>query len=146
LTTATGAPEPPNTPSWPIAIRNADFIDMSFPTGGGGLISTTGDLQRWLHALFGGKVLSPASFAKMSRVHLANYGYGLFVGEDNGFVRIGHGGSIHGFLSTMTYYPELDVVVVVLANITTGDAIGPMVERLVDIVRPKRPTDAGAPD
>ena len=45
---------------------NAAFIHMSIPHAAGALYSTTEDLLRWEQGLFGGKVISAASFAKMT--------------------------------------------------------------------------------
>ena len=45
---------------------NAGFIHMSIPHAAGSLYSTTEDLLRWEQGLFGGKVIAPASLAKMT--------------------------------------------------------------------------------
>jgi CubicO group peptidase (beta-lactamase class C family) len=129
--TPAGTPAP--LPTTPAAIRNADFVDMSVPTGAGALYTTTGDLLRWERALFGGALLTPASLAKMTTPHAGNYGYGLFIGQYDGLSQISHGGSINGFLSSMSYFPELDVVVVVLSNLTTGPYVGAISSGLADI-------------
>lgn len=132
---------PPATP-----YRNADFIDMSMPVGGGSLLSTTGDLLRFLAALHGGRVVSPASLAKMTTPGAGNYGYGLFIATHNGARRIGHGGSIHGFLSSWTYFPDHDVAVVVLANLTAGQALSELTEQLTARAIGAPARDAGARD
>lgn len=44
------------------------------------------------------------------------YAYGLGVGSSDGCRRFSPGGLIPGFTSFLTYYPELQVMVVVLTN------------------------------
>jgi CubicO group peptidase (beta-lactamase class C family) len=79
--------------------RNAAFIDMSLPTDGGSLYSTSSDLWRWNLALFGGQLLSPASLQKMTAPQVTTfapgyaYGYGLFVRQENGRLRLANQGS-----------------------------------------------------
>src|SRR5262249_8377244 len=45
---------------------NADFLDMSVPFSAGGLCSTASELAAWARALEGGKIVSAASFARMT--------------------------------------------------------------------------------
>jgi CubicO group peptidase (beta-lactamase class C family) len=130
---ATPPGTPPPLPTTSAAIRNADFTDMSVPLGAGSLFTTTGDLLRWEQALFGGAVLTPASLAKMTTAYPGNYGYGLFIGQYDGVRQIGHGGSINGFLSSLTTFPDPDVVVVVLSNLTTGPYVNAVAMGLADI-------------
>ena len=59
---------------------------MSWAGGAGALYSTVGDLFRWNEALFGGKILKPASFKAMTtplqlppNVDGLNYGFGLVI-------------------------------------------------------------------
>ena len=136
---------PPPVPTTSASIRNADFVDMSVPVGAGALFTTTGDLLRWEQALFGGAILTSTSVTKMTTAYPGNYGYGLFIGQYDGLRQIGHGGSINGFLSSMTYFPDLDVVVVVLSNLTTGPYVNAVAMGLADIAihKGRRPGDAG---
>jgi CubicO group peptidase (beta-lactamase class C family) len=136
-------PGTPPDPATRVVYRNADFIDMSVPTGGGSMYSTTGDLRRWVNALFGGQLLSPASLAQMTTPHVGGYGYGLFVQDRAGVQRISHGGSVHGFLSTMTYYRESDVLVIVLSNTTAGDWLNEIVARVEAIATRLSGSDGG---
>jgi CubicO group peptidase (beta-lactamase class C family) len=96
---------------------NAPFVHMSTPHAAGALYSTTEDLLRWEHALFGGKLLSAASLAKMTTPFKNNYAFGLNVASDNGHKRIEHGGAINGFNTALAYYPDDKLTVVVLSNI-----------------------------
>jgi CubicO group peptidase (beta-lactamase class C family) len=90
---------------------------MSIPHAAGALYSTTEDLLRWEQGLFGGKVLSSASLQKMTTPFKNDYAFGLVVNKQNGRKRISHGGGIEGFNTSLGYYPEDHITVVVLANL-----------------------------
>jgi CubicO group peptidase (beta-lactamase class C family) len=98
-------------------IQNADFVHMSITLGGGALYSTTGDLLRWEHGLFGGKLLKPETVAKMTTPVLDNYAMGLFVRSDNGRKQVAHPGGIEGFNAYTIHYPNDRLTVIVLANL-----------------------------
>lgn len=101
----------------PDGILNAGYIDMHVPGGAGALYSTTSDLLRWTGGLFGGRLLHTKSFNLMTTPGQGNYGFGLFIGERYGHKAIYHGGGIEGFTSHVSYYPEDQVTIVVLANL-----------------------------
>jgi len=104
---------------------NAGFVHMTIPFSAGALYSTTEDLLRWEQGLFGGKVLTPASLAKMTTPFKQDYAFGLAVETRNGVKRISHGGGIEGFNTFLAYYPDDKLVVVALANIN-----GPAVDQI----------------
>jgi CubicO group peptidase (beta-lactamase class C family) len=110
------------SPSGPV---NAGYIHMSIPHAAGALYSTTEDLLKWQQGLFGGKVISAVSLAKMTTPVKNNYAFGLVVRTVNGRRVIAHGGGIDGFNTSLSYYPDTKAVVVVLANIN-----GPVADRL----------------
>jgi CubicO group peptidase (beta-lactamase class C family) len=103
--------------SGPSGPQNAPFINMSIPHAAGALYSTTGDLLRWEQALFGEKLLSAASLAKMTTPFKNNYAFGLTVQTVNGRKSVAHGGGIEGFNTFLAYYPETKLTVAVLANL-----------------------------
>lgn len=96
--------------------EHAGYIDMSIPFSAGALYSTTLDLLKWEQGLFGGKVLKPASLEKMTTPFLEHYAFGLSVETVRGRKKISHGGGIEGFNTTLDYYPEDKLTVVVLEN------------------------------
>jgi len=102
---------PPNSPTRPYAA--------------GALLSSVLDLVAWQHALFSDRVLSQTSVSLMSTPsRLGNgrptaYGMGLAISTFNGRRRIAHPGSIVGFSSFLSHYPETDITIAVLSN-TTG--------------------------
>jgi CubicO group peptidase (beta-lactamase class C family) len=96
----------------------AEYIDMSIPFAAGGLYSTTEDLLRWEQGLFGGKVLSAASLAKMATPFKEHYAFGLAVNTaGTGEKLFEHGGGVNGFNTRMLYVPEQKLTVIVLANL-----------------------------
>ena len=96
--------------------KNAAFISMEFPFSAGAIISTVEDLYKWQKALFDGKIVSPASFTKMTTPHLHNYGYGLWIDSFQHHRRIQHDGSIPGFHSYLVRYPEDEISIAFISN------------------------------
>jgi D-alanyl-D-alanine carboxypeptidase len=93
----------------------------------GSLCSSASDLRRWSEALSSGLVVTPHSYEQMTtRTRLPDgrtvgYGYGLGVGIQYGERVVAHGGSIVGFLSYLGWYPESEVRIAVLVNVTSLD-------------------------
>jgi CubicO group peptidase (beta-lactamase class C family) len=102
------------SPNGPV---NTGYIDMTIPFSAGALYSTTEDLLRWEQGLFGGKVLTAASLAKMTTPFKQDYAFGLGVSTSNGHKMIAHDGGIEGFNTSLAYYPDDKLVVAVLANL-----------------------------
>jgi CubicO group peptidase (beta-lactamase class C family) len=133
----------------PGKFTNAPFISMSIPGGAGSVRSTAGDLVKWNAALFGGKILKPASLAAMltpgklkngensgaamtknmaaagapAQSAKQEYGYALFLTQDEGHRKIDHGGGIYGFSASLSEFPDDKTTVVVLSN-TIGKDVG----------------------
>jgi hypothetical protein len=72
---------------------------------------------RWEQGLFGGKLLSAASLQKMTTPFKNDYAFGLTVRTVNGRRVIAHGGGIEGFNTSLAYYPDDKLTVVVLGNL-----------------------------
>ena len=117
------------SPSGPI---NAGYVHMSIPHAAGALYSTTEDLLRWEQGLFGGKVISTASLAKMTTPFKSNYALGVVVQTASERKVVQHGGGIDGFNTFLAYYPDTKVTVAVLANIN-GNVPGQMAAKLADV-------------
>jgi D-alanyl-D-alanine carboxypeptidase len=146
----------------PGKFTNAPFISMSIPGGAGSIRSTASDLARWNAALYGGKILKPASLAAMltpgklsngenSGTAIAKmmaaagapaapasakqeYGYALFLAQDEGHRKIDHGGGIYGFSASLSEFPDDKTTVVVLSNAIGKDVgaskVADRIERL----------------
>lgn len=101
---------------------NADYLDMSIPHAAGALYSTVEDLFLWDQALYTERLVPRSSLETMFMFSpfLANYGYGVGVGQQFNRRLICHGGGIHGFLTQLDRYPDEKVCIVVLSNLTTA--------------------------
>jgi CubicO group peptidase (beta-lactamase class C family) len=106
---------------------------MSVPWSAGSIYSTTGDLLKWEHGLFGGKVLNADSLKAMTTPGKGNYGMGVFIEQQDGQKVVSHGGGIEGFNTHMAYAPEMQICVVVLSNVN-GGAPDSMGGKLMDVV------------
>jgi CubicO group peptidase (beta-lactamase class C family) len=117
----------------PHGLENASYIDMTVPFSAGELYSTTGDLLRWQQALFGGKLLNPASLKKMTTPFKENYGFGLQIQTLKGHERISHGGGINGFNTAEAWYPQEKLSIIVLSNVN-GNAPDEISDRLASVM------------
>ena len=125
----------------PDGLDRKAYLDHTWPFAAGSLCSTAGDLIRWNRALHGGEVLSDASYREMvtPRPLLdgtpTGYAMGLGVSERGGRRVIAHGGGINGFLTDARFFPDEDLIVVVLQNSAAPQGpnalSGPMVEMLL---------------
>src|SRR5690606_29243614 len=114
---------------------------MTQPHAAGALLSTVDDLWRWNAALHGGKVLSAASYARMTTPEGQaaesgrNYGYGIFRTTVRNRTAFEHGGGINGFLSTLMYLPDSGVTVAIVRNSDGegGEAVGQIARKLAAI-------------
>jgi len=104
--------------------QQSGFLDASTLYASGGLYSTPEDLLRWKHAL-GSERLVPRSLLEQmfTPVHLG-YGFGVKIDSHDGWRRIGHAGDMTGVANYVAFYPERDLIVVVLSNMQRADAIG----------------------
>lgn len=126
----------------PGRFENADWISPTIPGAAGGLRGTALDLVKWQAALFGGRILTPTTLARMtSPGHLrdgrttrygmpidwqeglkSDYAMGLFVKHDTpGGLRIGHQGDVDGFSGWSAHYPKQNITIVQLINSQSAD-------------------------
>ena len=90
---------------------------IAFTTGSGSLWSSAGDLLKWSAALHGGKVLSSASYERVTRDYGNGYGYGVSVFQRFGRDVIGHDGRVAGYASDLARYVDEKTTIVVLSNV-----------------------------
>lgn len=118
---------------------NAAPISMKTTFSAAALCSTVEDLVKWQQAMVEGRIVDPATYAKMTRLtelpdgEKEPYGYGLSLADLEGRPRVAHVGAINGFTSYLSYYPEQDVTVAVLANSGSANTwvLGTRIARLV---------------
>lgn len=101
---------------------HAEYIDMTQTGGAGGLYSTIDDMFRWNCALHNSKLISKDSLQKMItpfKDSFYGYGYGLIIEIEpqlGNRTLIWHNGGIEGFRSFNAYFPEEDIIVIILSN------------------------------
>jgi len=88
-------------------LANSAFYDYSTEVGSGSMYATCRDLDKWIKGLFSGRVLKPESIAQVLEKEE------LF-GRDVYFL---NGWSNTGFSSSLIYFPEDDLTIVVLSNV-----------------------------
>ena len=109
----------------------------TIPMGAGNIVSTPSDLNVFFHALFAGKLLSPASLEKMVKLE-DNFGLGLFSFPYQDQRAFGHTGGIDQFRSMSGHFREdgwtvsaitngcniqLNDVMIQLLNATYGEEV-----------------------
>ena len=110
---------------------NAKYFSPSQGFSVGGVCSTAPDLARWVEALASGRVISPAAYRQMTTPSPAilpdgerlTSGFGTGVGENEGHRVLYHAGGIFGFDAMEAWYPQDDLIIVVLSN-TDGELAG----------------------
>ena len=93
------------------------------PIGNSGLLTTAGDLLRWLQNFSDARVGEAALLSRMQTPatiaggYTTPFGLGLEVGDDRGLKTIGHGGGGGGWGAYALRYPERGVNVAILCNL-----------------------------
>jgi len=108
----------------------APETDMSIPGGAGALVSTPGDLTKFIEALFASKLVSSASLNQMKTM-IDGYGMGLFQIPFGTKKAFGHNGGIDGFQSNLAYFPD-DALAIAYC---TNGVVYPMNDVLIGVLR-----------
>lgn len=115
-------------------LRSTD-TDVSWKLGGGGFISTVGDLSRFSVALMDGKLVKPETFVlmrtpmKLKDGKATTYGMGIGVGTLGGKATAAHSGSQEKTATYLLMVPEERLSVAVMCN-TEGASLGKLAEAL----------------
>jgi len=89
--------------------------DMSVPSGAGAVVSDPEDLDTFISALFGEKLISAGSLDQMMTIK-EGYGMGMFSVPFGDKKLYGHTGGIDGFTSVLYYEPSDHVSVALTCN------------------------------
>jgi CubicO group peptidase (beta-lactamase class C family) len=98
--------------------------------GNGNVYTTVRDLARWLDNFRQPKLGGEAGIKRLLEEGILNngegtgYALGIGVGEYRGLDRISHGGSVGGYRSSLMYFPEKEVGVILIANFSSAGAGG----------------------
>ncbi len=111
--------------------QNAEYIDMSIPSGAGGLYSTVEDLSKWERSLYTDAVLNQSSRDAMftSTIQVPTeeneqiyHSYGWLIDTQYDRCRISSNGGIEGFVTHIARYPDEQIAIIVLSNLSTSPA------------------------
>jgi len=103
-------------------LRNAGYMNMTFPYAAGSIETNVDDLARWNELLLAGKVIDKAlvdrawTESRTKDGKPTGYGYGWYVSDEEGMHFVVHGGGITGFRSSGVLIPEKKLFVGVLHN------------------------------
>lgn len=106
--------------------KNVNVVPFLALRPSGAFVSTLVDMEKWDRALAEGQLLTRKSRDLMWTPGRFNngkegaYGFGWRLETVNGHYEVGHGGSLPGFRSYFTRYPQAGISVIVLTN--EGDA------------------------
>lgn len=92
-------------------------VAEAYTTGSGSIWSSAADLLTWSDALHDGRLLSAASYAKLTTDYGYGYGYGVSVFRRFGRDVIGHDGRVAGYASDLARYIDERTTVVILSNV-----------------------------
>jgi CubicO group peptidase (beta-lactamase class C family) len=97
---------------------NADTLPYRGSAAGGGY-TTAADLVRFGHALRSGRLLSMEMLNQATSPQRPDgwYGFGFWIGGQGPTRNWGHGGGAPGMNAAFRVFPELDAIVVALANL-----------------------------
>ncbi|WP_046727587.1 serine hydrolase domain-containing protein [Streptomyces humi] len=156
LDRTSGEPQAPHAGGWAVhpwadVLLPEPLEDLGRMAPAGQLWSTTGDLARFAVFLVAGddRVLSAESLREMRTpaapaepadvLDGSTYGLGLQIQRRDGRLLVGHGGSLPGFLASLTISVDDDVAAVVLTNCTSGPLTSTVGADLVRIVAEAEP-------
>lgn len=113
-------------------VKYVPYLDWTSKTGNGSLVTTTGDLCRFASAVFGGKLLQPASLAKIMQPR-PSFPYGWTDRESAGHKSKTVGGRSPGFIANVEYFLDDGTCVAILTNSysSVGQVIAPDISGIV---------------
>jgi CubicO group peptidase (beta-lactamase class C family) len=109
--------------------RDGEGFEEVWEPNLGSAWTTALDLARWGRALERGKVVSRASYERMTSPARLNdgrrwpYGFGIGLLPFEGHTRRRHTGRVLGFYAVLSRYPEADVTIAMLTNLGGASAI-----------------------
>jgi CubicO group peptidase (beta-lactamase class C family) len=154
MTRTTLLPVAPHAEGWAVhpwadVLLPEPLTDLGRMGAAGQLWSTAGDLSRLaVFLLRGDERVLPADVVAQMRAPAtppeatawdSNYGLGLQLLRHDGRLLAGHTGSVPGFLATVWVSTGDDLGAVVLANATSGPAIGGLTGDLLGLVADREP-------
>ena len=132
--------------------KPAIAINMSLPYAAGSIVSTLGDMAKWMAAQDSPRLLPTDLWAEMEKPGVladgkaTHYGFGWIVGSHNGVPAFLHSGGIPGFITSVERVSSKGLASIVLTN-SDGINSEPLAQRLLEAADPSlRASDAAIPD
>lgn len=101
----TAADPAPLTPAWATIFWSS-----------GAMVSSAADLARWGDALYSGRLLKPATMARMLDFPVEDYGLGTQRLTLGGEVGVGHTGLLDTFTTLLVHLPDQGVTIALVVN------------------------------
>lgn len=104
------------------AFKPIEPVSDTFVFGAKGVITTTEDLVKWIAALDTPKLVKPEMLElaftpmKLSNGSESSYGFGWWLGKENGLATIEHPGGYLGYRANIKRYPSEKTTIAVLSN------------------------------
>lgn len=107
-------------------IAPADLVLDEALLPAGGLIASVPAYAAFQHLLHSGKLMSAKSYQRMTTAYTEiqflwpnmRYGYGVRINKDDGLVEYSHTGYLSGYMSMTLHYPEFNLDLVMLENLS----------------------------
>ncbi|NRF40708.1 serine hydrolase [Pedobacter foliorum] len=116
--------------------------DSTVTYAAGGLYTTSADMLAWAKAVTEQKLLSKVGWRKAFTVQIGKYGNGWDVDSLSGVRFVGHNGGFPGFSAHLLIFPEDDLQVIVLSNVSDNTYVTPISKALASMVL-KKPIPGG---
>ncbi len=130
-----------NSPEWASALSNTELMNETIcpglAKGAGDIVTNAADMDKWMHGLSGGKVISSESYKKMTEDVNENsyedYCYGLYKMSYDG---VGHVGQIPPHFGAVDYFnTEQGVYLFAASNNPRGSSfVQQLPQTLLDIL------------
>ncbi|MBW3527448.1 beta-lactamase family protein [Shewanella sp. NKUCC05_KAH] len=107
-------------------IAPADLVLDEALLPAGGLIASAPAYAAFQHLLHSGKLMSAKSYQRMTTAYTEiqflwpnmRYGYGVRINKDDGLIEYSHTGYLSGYMSMTLHYPEFNLDLVMLENLS----------------------------
>lgn len=95
-----------------------ETANINAASGAGAMFTTVEDLLKWSEAIDKHTILSDKTFALATTAVKPGYGLGWIIGnQEEKAVRIGHTGSIEGFMADFVKFPKDGITIIFLSNL-----------------------------
>lgn len=130
-------------------IETAPAIHPSVCYSAGMMYSSAADLHKFVQKLYHDKsILSEEILDVMTTRHMADYGYGVFIGyqviQGDRHTTYLHMGEIHGYTAQVSYFPDNGYTVIILDN--TQQCASRLYFAIMDILPDFSPAETAADD